>query len=172
MHYIGNYAIILGQGEPNLQIVYSPSFTALSFFLPVGILFLAFMSVGTDDKVSILRITIGGTLTGFSVCGMNYIAQAGISNYTCIYKVAFVVLSAIIAVFASIVSLGIFFKFRSQWNTSWWKRSIVAFILSAAVSGMHWLAGVETDYRLDPSNSNGYALSPRATMIVVVVFVS
>lgn len=172
MHFIGNYAIILGQGEPNLQVVYSPSFTALSFFLPICVLFLAFISVGTGDRASILRIALGGALTGFAVCGMHYIAQAGIRNYTCTYKVAFVVLSAIIAVFDSILALAIFFRFRSQWNASWWKRSIVAAILSVAVSGMHWLASVETDYRLKTSSMDGYALSPQVTVILVAVFVS
>jgi len=172
MHYIGNYSIILGHGEANLQIVYNPSFTALSFFLPIGILLLAFISVGTDDRVTIPRVAIGGTLTGFSICGMHYIAQTGISNYTCIYKVAFVVLSAVIAVLDSILALGVFFMFRSQWNASWFKRSTVAIILSVAVSGMYWLAGVETKYRLKTSRPKGYFLSPRATVIVVVVFVS
>lgn len=172
MHFIGNYAIVLGKGEMDLQIVYSSGFTGLSFFLPIAVLFLAFCAVGLDDSVSIPRLVIGGTLAGLGVCGMHYMGQAGIANYTCVYQLGFVFLSAVIACVASIVALGLFFMFRSAWNSSWWKRAIVAAVLATAVSGMHWLASAETAYRLKTSSPSKNNISPTATVIAVIVFVS
>ena len=136
MHSIVNYSIVLGDGprRSDLQIVYSPGFTASSFFLPIAVVFLAFCAVGYDDIVSFPRIIIGGILTGFGICGMHYVGQAGISNYTCEYELRFVILSVVIACFYSIVALGMFFKPRSA---SWWKRGIAAAILATGVSGMH-----------------------------------
>src|SRR6187402_3990169 len=124
MHFIGNRALILGNGHSQIQIAYSSGFTALSFFLPVIVLFLAFWAVGSNEQVSIIRVTLGGTLAGFGICGMHYLGQAGITNYDCVYNVAYVVGAGIIAVSASVGALVGFFIFRSAWNTSWWKRAI------------------------------------------------
>ena len=139
MHYIGNYAIVLepGDGQKNRQIVYSPLFTALSFFLPIVVVFLAFCAVGYDNNVSFSRIIVRGVLVGFGICGMHYLGQAGISNYTCEYKTGFIIFSTVIACVSSTVALGLFFMFRSAWNSSWWKRGTVAFLLATGVSGMH-----------------------------------
>ena len=35
MHFVGNRAIILGDGCKEIQLYYNPSFTALSVFLPI-----------------------------------------------------------------------------------------------------------------------------------------
>jgi NO-binding membrane sensor protein with MHYT domain len=173
MHFIGNRAIILAGGDARVQISYSPVFTAVSFFIPVIVLFLAFLAVGLNDKVSVFRIALGGALAGLGVCGMHYLGQAGISNYDCVYVIANVVGAAVIAVVASIVALGIFFMFRSTWASSWWKRALCAVILAGAVSGMHWLASIGTQYRLksiNPTASN--SISRNSTVIVVLVLVS
>lgn len=139
MHYIGNFAIVLelADGQRNRQIVYSPVFTALSFFLPIIVVFLAFCAVGYDNNVNFTRIIVRGILVGFGICGMHYLGQAGISNYTCDYKVGFIVLSVVIACISSTLALWLFFMFRSSWNSSWWKRCTAAFILATGVSGMH-----------------------------------
>ena len=68
MHFIGNRAIILGAGQTDLQIAYNAGFTALSFFLPIIVLSLAFWAVGSNEKVSIVRVSLGGTLAGLSIC--------------------------------------------------------------------------------------------------------
>ena len=173
MHFIGNRAIVLAGGDSQVQIAYSSGFTALSFFIPIVVLFLAFSAVGSNEKVSLVRIAMGGALAGLGICGMHYLGQAGISNYDCIYVIANVVGAGVIAVVASIAALGIFFMFRSAWVSSWWKRALCAVILAGAVSGMHWLASVGTQYRLKsvgPSMSN--SISRNSTVIVVIVLVS
>lgn len=169
MHYIGNRAIILADGLDKFQIAYNAGFTALSFFVPIMVLLAAFLALGSNEKVSVVRIVIGGTMAGLGICGMHYLGQAGISNYTCIYQVGNVVGSAIIAIAASIMALFVFFVLRATWTASWWKRALTAIVLAGGVSGMHWLASVGTQYRLNsPSDSN---FSRNSTVIVVIVLV-
>lgn len=173
MHYIGNRAIVLGDGKPQLQIVYSAGFTVISFFMPVAVLFLAFAAVGSNVTMNTTRVVSGGALTGFAVCGMHYLGQAGIANYDCVYPIAFVIGAIIIAVVASIAALCVFFLFRLAWDIRWWRRPICALVLASAVSGMHWVASVGTQYRLkkiDPSLVNN--VSRALTVIIVLILVS
>ncbi|KAH9205173.1 hypothetical protein DL95DRAFT_430095 [Leptodontidium sp. 2 PMI_412] len=170
MHYISNRAIVLGDVQFAMQITYSPAYTALSFFVPITVLLVAFIILGSDDRVSIIRVTIGGTLAGLAICGMHYLGQAGISNYICVFKVENVVGSAIIAVVASIVALSVFFVLRAAWTNSWWKRALCAIILAGAVFGMHWTASIGTQYRLKQDDySLSHSISPHLTVIVVIV---
>ncbi|KAH8197373.1 hypothetical protein TruAng_008466 [Truncatella angustata] len=168
MHFIGNRAIDLGNGQAALQIVYSSSFTAISFFLPILVLLTAFLAVGTNNKVSWWRIVVGGALAGGAICGMHYLGNASIDNYVCSYNIANVVGAAVIAVAASIVSLALFFVFRAAWTASWWKRGLCAIVLAGAVSGMHWCAAIGTQYRLVRLSSGGNQLSRNITVIVVI----
>ena len=66
---------------------------------------------------------------------MHYLGQAGISDYECIYETPKVVGAVIIAVTASTAALIVFFRWRSAWETSWWKRASCAIVLAGAVSG-------------------------------------
>lgn len=70
-HYIGNRAIELADGELELQIAYSAGFTALSFFIPIMVLLLAFVAAGTN-QVSWYRIGGGGSLAGGAICGSKW----------------------------------------------------------------------------------------------------
>ncbi|RMZ48019.1 hypothetical protein AFCA_008905 [Aspergillus flavus] len=170
MHFIGNRAIVLGNGESDIQILYSVTFTGVSFVLPVIVLLAAFYAIGTSEKAGYIRITTGGVLTGCSVCGMHYIGQLGIANYQCSYRAANVAAAAIIAVFASTTALSIFFRWRATWTDSWWRRGICGCLLAAAVSGMHWTAAVGTSYRNhDPSVNKGGQLSRTQTVIICAV---
>lgn len=172
MHFIGNRAIVLGNGEANLQILYNVAFTGTSFVLPVAVLLFAFYAVGVEEKAGYIRILIGGLLTGSSVCGMHYVGQLGISNYSCSYHPANVVGSAIIAIFSSTTALGIFFRWRATWTDSWWRRGMCACLLAVAVTGMHWTAAVGTSYRDHDRNIvNGTQLSRSQVVIICAVLV-
>jgi NO-binding membrane sensor protein with MHYT domain len=172
MHFISNRAITLGDGQTSIQIAYSPGFTALSFFVPILVLLAAFTALGSNDRVNLVRVSAGGTLAGLAICGMHYLGQAGISNYTCVYSIINVVGSIVVAIIASIVALSVFFVLRATWTDSWWKRALCAITLAGAVFGMHWLASVGTQYRLkqtDPSLSHN--ISRDSTVVVVIVLV-
>ncbi|KAF4988378.1 hypothetical protein FGRMN_9797 [Fusarium graminum] len=168
MHFIGNRAIDLADGQPELQVAYSSGFTAVSFFVPILVLLAAFMAVGTNNVVSWWGLVAGGVLCGTAVCGMHYLGNASINNYTCVYQPAYVIGSAIIAIVASNVALAMFFVFRATWANAWWKRVISAVVLAGAVSGMHWCASVGTRYRLKRIKPNGNEPSRTGTVIVVI----
>ncbi|EXM13691.1 hypothetical protein FOTG_17870 [Fusarium oxysporum f. sp. vasinfectum 25433] len=168
MHFIGNRAIDLADGEPDMQVAYSSGFTAVSFFVPILVLLAAFVAVGTNNSVSWWRLITGGVLCGTAVCGMHYLGNASIDNYACVYRPAYVVSSAIIAIVASNVALAMFFVFRAMWANSWWKRVISAVVLAGAVSGMHWCAAVGTHYRLVKIKPEGNEPSRSATVVVVI----
>ncbi|KAI6776948.1 hypothetical protein HG530_000893 [Fusarium avenaceum] len=167
-HFIGNRAIDLADGQPELQVAYSSGFTAISFFVPILVLLAAFMAVGTNNVVSWWRLVAGGVLCGTAVCGMHYLGNASINNYSCVYQPAYVIGSAIIAIVASNVALAMFFVFRAMWANAWWKRVISAVVLAGAVSGMHWCASVGTRYRLKGIKPNGNEPSRTGTVVVVI----
>ncbi|KAJ2975428.1 hypothetical protein NUW58_g8358 [Xylaria curta] len=170
MHFVGNRAIVLAQDEPELQIVYSSGYTAISFFLPIVVLLTAFIAAGTNDRVSFWRIGGGGTLAGGAICGMHYIGNASIVNYNCEYEIANVVGSVVIAVAASNVALSMFFLWRASWTNSWWKRLLCGVLLAGAVSGMHWSASTGTNYRLVMLHTDTQI--SRETIVIVVSFLS
>ncbi|KAI9882403.1 MAG: hypothetical protein M1823_005848 [Watsoniomyces obsoletus] len=171
MHFVGNRAIVLGEGQPEVQIAYNCGYTAISFFLPVLVLLPAFLATDTQDQVRRVRVALGGTLAGLAICGMHYLGQLGISNHDCIYQPLYVIGSAIVAIIASVAALTIFFLLRAAWTNSWWKRGLCALLLAGGVSGMHWVASVGTNYRLrvvDSSLATADELSKKQTVIVVI----
>ena len=141
MHFIGNRAIVLGEGEPHVQAMYNVAFTGTSFVLPVVVLLFAFYAVGVEEKAGYIRILIGGLLTGSAVCGMHYIGQLGISNYRCSYHVANVVGSAVIAIVSSTAALGIFFRWRAGRIAGGDEESVLAYwhVLYRACIGLRLL---------------------------------
>ncbi len=173
MHFIGNRAIILGNGEQEIQIAYNRGYTALSGLVPIVVLFVSFGVIGSNEVISIVRIALGGILAGLGSCSVYYLGQAGILNYDCTYSVASVVGSALVAIVVSVGSLGVFFFFRSSWDAIWWKRASCAFLLAGAVSGMNWLACTGTSYRLKtvlPSTSQD--ISTTTPVIIIIILVS
>lgn len=84
MHFIGNRAIILYPGSPGmngLQLSYSAGFTALSFFVPIVFLLLAYLLMGTSSEaVGWLRLGTGGTFAGLSICGMHYLVHSPLKS--------------------------------------------------------------------------------------------
>ncbi|KAK1753776.1 hypothetical protein QBC47DRAFT_404118 [Echria macrotheca] len=167
MHYIGNRATALLDGQPQLQIVFSVRVTVASFFVPILVLLVAFWVVTESNTISWWRIAVSGCLSGGAICGMHYLGNASISNYECEYNVANVAGAALIAATASSVALALFFVFRAAWTSSWWKRVGCAIVLASAVSGMHWCAALGTTYRLlHPNSADDYDM--RNTTIIVV----
>ncbi|KAL8673035.1 MAG: hypothetical protein Q9168_002527 [Polycauliona sp. 1 TL-2023] len=170
MHYIGNRAIDMLDGQPELQIQYNPGFTGGSFFLPICVVCIAFYLLSLSEEVEIIRIALVGILTGAAVCGMHYLGQGGIANYYVSYAWPYVLGSALIAVTAATVALGIFFYLKHNWANTWWKRALCASLLAAAVSGMHWVATVGTTYRLRRQTKAG-GLGRQGTVIIVLCLV-
>ncbi|CAG9981343.1 unnamed protein product [Clonostachys byssicola] len=167
MHFVGNRAIVLGDNEPEIQIAYSTLFTVISFFVPILVLLLTFIAIG--NSISWVRISLGGFLCGSAVCGMHYLGNASIENYTCTYKIGYVIGAVLIALTASTVALSIFFIFRSMWANAWWKRLLSALLLAGAVSGMHWCAALGTEYTLVSIQEGAGDHVQNSTIIIIVI---
>ena len=116
MHFIGNRAIRLHDVDG--PIICSSAFTAISFFLPILVLLGAFYQMAMSDHASYLLITFSGILIGAAVCGMHYVGQLGIVNYSYSYDVRYVVGVTFVAILASIVALSIFSDSRKAGPTA------------------------------------------------------
>lgn len=66
MHFVANLATVMFYDEGNLQLEYSPTYTALSFFVPIFVLLPAFYVAGGagDGKAGLVRVVSGGVLSG------------------------------------------------------------------------------------------------------------
>ena len=173
MHFVGNRAIVLGNGEPELQLYYNPSFTALSVFLPIFFLFGAFIVAELKKKKSrllFLYLCLSGFVTGLSITGMHYVGNFGIVNYNLHNPVSHIVGAAVIAIISCIIALTLFFVQREMWINSLWRRVICAVVLASAVSGMHWVASIGTRYILT-QGYDGSVAEQNTNLIVAVVMV-
>ena len=160
MHFIGNRAIVLGDGSPNIQLVYNPAWISLSVFLPIIGLSIAFALAEYQPKKPHVReiILVGtGVFAGLSIVGMHYIGNFGISNYHLDYVPRFLVASFIIAIGDSLAVLILFYTWREKWISDWWKRVLCAVFLAAGVSAMHFTASTKCIYHLKHYNG------PKAT---------
>ena len=61
-------------------------------------------------------------------------------------QIVTVIFALILACVASTVALFMFFKYRSQWIDSWWRRGLCDIFLATAVCGMHFLGLGGTSY--------------------------
>ncbi|EST07067.1 hypothetical protein PSEUBRA_003524 [Kalmanozyma brasiliensis GHG001] len=154
MHFIGMHMSLHPMEGVNWYIKVDPGFTVLSLFVPIIALHAAFFIVDAAIAFSFIRTTISGILTGLIVSLMHYSASLK-TNYAVSYSPALVAISIVVACVASTVALTGFFKFRAQWEDSWWKRMLCAFGLAAAVSGMHYIGVWGTSYKVKASTVTG-----------------
>jgi NO-binding membrane sensor protein with MHYT domain len=169
MHFIGNQALVMEPNRSAHRIAYSTAFTAVSFFLPIIVLFVAFYILGTTDRPNRYYITTAGILAGTAICGMHYVGQLGISNYDCTYRIPNLIGAAVIAAVASVIALGVFFRLRESWTDSWWERSLCGAGLACAVSGMHWTATIGTTYTFKRGNAIPGSQSQISTIVVSTI---
>ncbi|KNG43967.1 mhyt domain-containing signaling protein [Stemphylium lycopersici] len=154
MHFVGNRAIVLGDGEDEIQLYYSPTYTAVSAILPVVVIFLGLLAADKFYKgsrgtiVRFASLAVCGVCGGAAVTEMHYLGNNGTTNYRIILSWRHVVGAAAIAVGACLVSFGLFFHWSKHWMNNIWRRIVVAFVLALAVCGMHWTAAAGTWYEI------------------------
>ena len=169
MHFIGNRAITLGNGDPSIQLVYNSGYTTLSVFLPIIGLTFAFSVAefpSTSKAMHWCLLSCTGVFAGLSIVGMHYIGNFGISNYTLAYTHRFLAASIIIAIGDCAIVLILFYTWREKWISSWWKRLLCAALLAGGVSAMHFTASTKCVYVLRGYNGAG-AIASRNTQVTV-----
>lgn len=164
MHFVGNRAIILGNGEDEIQLYYSPTYTAVSAILPIIVIFLGLVIVDRlykGNKSSLKRYTglvFCGVCCGAAVTEMHYLGNQGTTDYRLEPRWGHVIGAAIIAIGACCVSFGLFFHWSSHWINHLWRRLLISCVLAIAVCGMHWTAAAGTTYELKGYHQGpGYA---------------
>lgn len=169
MHFTGNRAIILGEGDPEYQLVYNSGYTVLSVFLPIIGLTIAFSAAELPAKQQILHWTalvLTGTFAGLSIVGMHYLGNFGVTNYKLNYSPRYLAASIVIAIGDCLTVLALFYNLREKWISSWWKRVLCALALAGGVSAMHFTASTSCRYEFLHSNSVSEIRS-RDTQVIV-----
>ncbi|KAJ9642540.1 hypothetical protein H2199_004921 [Coniosporium tulheliwenetii] len=173
MHFVGNRAIILGDGCQEIQLYYNPLFTALSVFLPIIFLFFGFALAERFNRSKTAMyssLVASGTVAGLAITGMHYVGNFGTRNYSLDNNTGYIVGAAAIAVVACWVALTVFFHWKEHWINSWWRRALCACVLAGAVSGMHWTATVGSTYTLESYHTgNG---QDRNTNLIIAISMS
>lgn len=129
MHFIA----MLGF-DPGAPVRYDLTLTVASFLLAVVGSSLAFLIAARGRGV---RRTVGaGVVMGASICAMHYVGMAALrTTVTMTYAPGLVIVSAAIALFASIAAL-----FAADRDRSPLWRLTAAVVLGLAVEGMHYFA--------------------------------
>jgi NO-binding membrane sensor protein with MHYT domain len=154
MHFVGNRAIVLGDGEGEIQLHYSSTFTVISAIIPVVVLFVGLLTAdrfhkrGAHISTRIGSLVLCAFCAGAAITEMHYLGNNGTTNYHLVHKWSHVIGAASIAVGASLLSFGLFFHWSGLWMNNFLRRMVVACFLALAVSGMHWTAAAGTKYEI------------------------
>ncbi|KAK5116696.1 hypothetical protein LTR62_007370 [Meristemomyces frigidus] len=170
MHFIGNRAIVLANGDWTMQLVYNSGYTTLSVFLPIIGLTISFSAAEYPTQSKALHwfaLSCTGVFAGLSVVGMHYIGNFGISNYTPQYQPRFLAASIVIAIGDCLLVLILFYTLREQWISSWWKRLMCASLLAGGVSAMHFTASTHCSYLYKGTQNQPTAISSRNVQVAV-----
>lgn len=172
MHFIGNRAIVLGNGDPRYQLVYDSGYTVLSFFLPVIGLTASFSAAEYQYNLAWIHwsaLICTGVFAGLSIVGMHYVANFGVENTVMDYSNRFIAASFIIAVGDCLAVLILFYTLREKWISAWWKRVMCAMALAAGVSAMHFLAATGCTYKVMAYNSSAQIRSRNIQVVIAGV---
>lgn len=168
MHFIGNRAIVLGDGDPGLQLYYNPGFTALTVFLPIGALFAAFTIADRrhhGKKQLFASLLASGIVAAQAIVGMHYTASVGVVNYTIHYDGKYIGGAIVIASAACVTALTLIFMLQDRWISILPYRIMAAIVLAGAVCSMHFEATMGTSYQLKHPHVN----DPRSRNMNVII---
>jgi NO-binding membrane sensor protein with MHYT domain len=172
MHFIGMHMRL--QATPSLTwyLNFNAGFTIFSLVVPALSLTFSFFFVDQDSiDFRLWKVVVAGTITGCTVALMHYSA-----SFYCNFNVEFgagqVVGSILLACILCTVGFTAFFRFRAQWQDSWWKRGLCAIILGVGVSSMHYIGASGTSYRVRSEHVNdaeSLAIGKKRNDVLIIV---
>ncbi len=132
MHFIGMLAY-----QVPLTISYDATLTAGSMLAAIVMTGVAVSMVGSQPKLKLGRLIAAGTLMGLGVACMHYLGMLAMhmEQAEMHHNPLMVAASVVVAIIVSIVGLWIAFTVRRVWQ-----KFASAFIIGAAVCGMHYSA--------------------------------
>jgi NO-binding membrane sensor protein with MHYT domain len=177
MHFVGNRAIVLGDGESDIQLYYSAAFTAVSAILPIVVIFMGLLVADRFHKSNkgpmtrFVALLVCGVCAGAAVTEMHYLGNQGTTNFRLKPSTPYIVGAASIAVGACLIAFALFFHWSGHWMNNIWRRFLVACFLAVAVSGMHWTAAAGTSYEITGYHT-GSGQAGNVNLIIAVCLVS
>ncbi len=152
MHFVGMLAFSLP--EP---VAYDLVEVVLSVLAAIVGSFAA-LAIVCRDRLNGLRLIGGGVLLAAGICAMHYIGMAAmVIGIT--YDMAYVVLSVVIALIASIAALwlSLYFRKASARSESWMKLGS-GLIMGGAIAGMHYTGMMAASFHMDETHTSSFGM--------------
>ncbi|HLQ27199.1 MAG TPA: MHYT domain-containing protein [Acidiferrobacterales bacterium] len=131
MHFVAMLAYVMP-----MAVTYDITLTLLSLVVSVAVTGVGFAMVCRKPTLSVSALLGGGLIMGVGVGAMHYTGMAAMRiEGTAHHDPMIVAVSIVIAIIVSTVALWIAFNLRKGWQ-----KFISAFVMGAAVCGMHYTA--------------------------------
>ncbi|WP_394788203.1 putative bifunctional diguanylate cyclase/phosphodiesterase [Rhodoferax sp.] len=145
MHFVGMLAVTLP-----FTVGYGYVVTALSWVAAVAVSAIA-LYVASRNRLTLPRLAVGALAMGAGICTMHYTGMAAMDMNPAIHwSMAWVLVSAVIAVVASAAALLIFFWLRLlHGSRERWGQLAAALVMGAAICGMHYTGMAAASFPLD-----------------------
>ena len=163
MHFVGMLAFSLP-----IRLGYAFDYTALSWLIAVATSWLA-LKIAQQPELTRQLLTIGSLFMGAGISGMHYTGMYAMHMSPPItYSQTLLSLSILIAVAASIATLLILFRLRTQHiKQAWMSKIVAAAVMSVAITGMHYTAMAAAEF--SPDSICGAAAVAQPELLAVTI---
>ncbi|WP_413586120.1 MHYT domain-containing protein [Bdellovibrio sp. HCB274] len=166
MHFVG----MLAMDMPGMMVGYDLGLSILSIIVAIGASMVAFYIV-SRVKVSLVGVIFGGLSMAVAIAGMHYIGMASMEMpVRIVWDMNLVILSVVIAAFASFAALGVSLRFRTTKRIAL-LHTFASLLMGVAVSGMHYTGMAAATYIHDEHvhhSHQGVVLGTQTLAYVVV----
>ncbi|WP_413576686.1 MHYT domain-containing protein [Bdellovibrio sp. HCB290] len=166
MHFVG----MLAMDMPGMVVGYDLGLSLLSIVVAIGASMVAFYIV-SRVKVSLVGVIFGGLSMAVAISGMHYLGMASMEMpVRIVWNMNLVILSVVIAAFASFAALGVSLRFRTTKRIAL-LHALASLLMGVAVSGMHYTGMAAATYIHDEhvhQSHQGVVLGTQTLAYVVV----
>jgi PAS domain S-box-containing protein len=142
MHYIGMLAYHLP-----VPVFYNEPMVLLSLLAAIIASAIALFVVSRNE-MGLLRIAVGGVLTGCGIAAMHYVGMEAMRlPATCHYSQGLVQLSVLLAIEISLIALALAFHLRAETNSVSWQKLLSATVMGLAIPVMHYTGMAAASFR-------------------------
>jgi diguanylate cyclase (GGDEF)-like protein len=139
MHFIAMLAL-----RTSFEVTYAPGLTLLSLLIPIIAVGWGLHALRSSN--SLVRIACAGVAVGIGVAAMHYIGMASMRFPGALaYRPGLWTLSILVGVSAATAALWLSLNLRSGLH-----RALAAFVMGAAICGMHFTGMLATVFTYDP----------------------
>lgn len=170
MHFIGMLAFSMP-----MPMIYDINWTAFSMVVAIAASWFALFLL-KSKSINLIRILFGGVILGFAIAAMHYTGMAAMTvNMNIHYLPSLFFLSIVIAILASQAALWLALKSTQVVrNLRFRLKFVSAFIMGAAICGMHYTGMAAAIFTPKPMMMHGGTLNPEylainVTMVTAII---